>query len=216
MVTVTNEYLKNVMLEYNSNVKILPNLVDPDLWNLNKDIRQVPGLTIGVFGGDSHVKDWQILPEIFTRLHEKYPFVTFLVSGSNFEYLRLPFVKHMNWVPVQYYPALVAQFDIGICPLEDTNFNKSKSPIKFYEFAQVNAPVVASPVVYGNEIQHGKTGFLAQTPDEYVAYLSELIENSAKRKSMGRSAKEWVLEHRNLQKGWKLWRNVYREVVSGK
>ena len=79
-------------------------------------------------------------------------------------------------------------FDIGIAPLLDSHFNRSKSNLKWLEVAAIKAPVVASDLVtYGN-IKNGVTGYLARTEDDWYKYLSKLIKNDELRIEMGNNA----------------------------
>lgn len=53
-------------------------------------------------------------------------------------------------------------FDLGIAPLEDSNFNRCKSAIKFWDYSSMNIPTLASNVdAYNTLIIHGENGFLS-------------------------------------------------------
>ena len=218
LVTVSTDHLANRLRSINPDVVTLPNCVDPDLWSFPKErIRKVTGLTIGVHGGMSHYADWAVLPEVFGALHDKYPEVRFVVAGYHPDYVQELVPKFgdslvlLDWVPVEYYPLLVAQIDIGLCPLIDDTFNASKSPIKFMESALVGAPSVCSPTVYGRLITHGATGFLARDPGETVRFVSRLIERPALRRAVGAAARGFVLRQLNIHEMATRWMTAYRQ-----
>ena len=58
------------------------------------------------------------------------------------------------------YYNFVSRLDIGLAPLEDTPFNRSRSDVKFLEYA-VNGvvPVVQATGPYLHSVEQGKTGF---------------------------------------------------------
>lgn len=218
LVTVSTNHLANRLRALNPDVVTLPNCVDPDLWSFPKArIRQIEGLTIGVHGGQSHYADWALLPEVFRELHRRYPEVKFVIAGYHPDYL-LDLAPELgdrlvllDWVPVEYYPVLVAQIDIGLCPLIDDEFNRSKSPIKWQESAMVGAPCVCSPTVYGRVVNHGTTGFLARDPAEWVACISRLIERPALRRAVGAAARGFVLRQLNIHESATRWMSAYRQ-----
>ena len=133
LVTVSTSHLANRLRKLNPDVVTLPNCVDPDLWSFPKGrIRQIEGLTIGVHGGMSHYADWALLFGVFREVHRRYPEVKFVVAGYHPDYL-LDLAPELgdrlvllDWVPIEYYPVLVAQIDVGLCPLIDDTFNRSK------------------------------------------------------------------------------------------
>jgi len=93
-------------------------------------------------------------------------------------------------VPLAELPAELARFDISIAPLQTGNvFCEAKSEIKFSESALVNTPLIASPTgPFRRAIQHGLTGFLADTQQEWTKALLTLIDNPALRQQIGRNA----------------------------
>lgn len=202
-VTVTTPHLAAQMSSENPQVSVLPNLIDPDDWTFRGGRpRVVPGLTIGVHGGLTHQDDWRVLHKLFAVLADRYPQVTFVVAGYAPPYLdeiglgdRL--IK-LAWAPISQYQDSVACIDIALCPLPDTLFNRSKSPIKWIESAICGVPVVASPTVYSSVIRHGVTGFIAETIDEWVSYTSALIEDADERRRIGRAAQKAVLRSHSI------------------
>lgn len=83
-------------------------------------------------------------------------------------------------------------------PLEDTEFNRMKSDLKFIEAAAHGAVVLASPVVYAATIQDGKTGLLFRDAHEFASQLQRLLDHPGTRKKLRRNAYQYVAANRLL------------------
>jgi glycosyltransferase involved in cell wall biosynthesis len=96
------------------------------------------------------------------------------------------------------YYKFVSQLDIGLAPLEDIAFNRSRSDVKFLEYAaHTVVPVVQATGPYLMSVQHGKTGFLFNSTDELVSTLDMLASDASTRSSLAASAYKYVLQERN-------------------
>lgn len=85
----------------------------------------------------------------------------------------------------------MARWDIGIVPLEDNALNRSKSYLKALEMTSLGLPVVVRNLPeQAHLIEHGVTGYLADTPEEFVGYVNLLIQNPAQRHLMGETARQ--------------------------
>lgn len=60
--------------------------------------------------------------------------------------LSLPedFVEASGWLPTDMYRVALSELDIGIVPLADNKFNRSKSALKTLEMAAAGVPMIAS------------------------------------------------------------------------
>jgi glycosyltransferase involved in cell wall biosynthesis/SAM-dependent methyltransferase len=92
--------------------------------------------------------------------------------------------------PLEKLPFEMARFDINIAPLEVGNpYCEAKSESKFFEAALVDVPTIASPTgPFRRTINHGKTGFLASSADDWLVYLRQLANDPDLRRRIGRSA----------------------------
>jgi len=80
---------------------------------------------------------------------------------------------------------------VGMVPLPLNEWNKWKFYMKTAQYLALGIPTVATPLGSNPEvIQHGVTGFLADSEDEWVEYLKMLIEDSELRRRMSRAAAE--------------------------
>lgn len=84
-------------------------------------------------------------------------------------------------------------FDVGIMPLDNTEWERGKCGYKLLQYMAAARPVVASPVGVNPEIvDPGVTGFLATTPDEWHTALARLRDDPALRVRMGEAGRRRV------------------------
>lgn len=92
------------------------------------------------------------------------------------------------------------KMDIGIMPLRSDDYSKGKGGYKLFQYMAAGLPIVASPVgINAGIVVNGKNGFLADSNEEWVKYLTLLIENPEERKRMGRTGRIWAEEKYSLE-----------------
>lgn len=93
-------------------------------------------------------------------------------------------------------------FDIGLSPLRDEGFYRSKSNNKFREYAACRIAGVYSDVgVYASCVEDGQTGLLVEnTPDAWFNALRRLIDNPRLRQTVQDQAFQHAREHYSLEK----------------
>lgn len=84
-------------------------------------------------------------------------------------------IEATGWVPIEDYPKSVAAIDVGIAPLEDSTFNKSKSWLKPLEYAALGVPFVMSPREDYVRLHNLGIGRLAEKPGEWKWHLRQLL-----------------------------------------
>lgn len=210
LITVTTDHLAGVVAAHNPTVRVLPNVIDGRLLDLERQRRD--RLVVGWAGGDSHLRDWQTLAPQLGRFLKRHPQAELHVIGTNFaRVFDLP-ARLTGWQDIwPYYRSL--DFDIGLAPLADIPFNKSKSPIKAIEYGALGIPIIASAVgPYADYVLDGVTGFLVRAEHEWGRYLHLLASDPGLREDMGRKAREQAAEW-TIQQRWTSWAEVYEEVA---
>ena len=118
--------------------------------------------------------------------------------------------NHVKWIPWKEDTEVleIAKMDIGIMPLQDSDWEKGKCAYKLIQYGACGIPGIASDVGMNREVTlPNKTGFLATTVDEWVNSILELKDNPMKRKELGANARKLVEEKYSLQitaKKWKI------------
>jgi glycosyltransferase involved in cell wall biosynthesis len=203
-VIVSTEPLRQCLSQYNKNITVIENAIDPAIWKLRKPKKRTDGrIRLGWVGSGSHLADRSVIEEAIKEIMAKYPQVDFYHAGmcvvDGAENREFSFAGTKGY---EEYPKFLNKIDldIAIAPIKDTQFNRCKSNIKWLEHAMLKTPMVLSDVYpYQVSVTHGKDGFLAKSTKDWVKYLSILIENEEKRKEIGENAykavqKDWLIE----------------------
>lgn len=213
VVTVTNDHLAERMSRFNPNVAVVPNMIDAALPKMQRTRR--PRVTIGWAGGSSHARDLGRITAPLHRIVRQTDAVVHTIGQDFSDVLRLPADRHWHsgWETklIKYYSTI--DFDIGLAPLEDTLFTRSKSYIKALEYGALGIPVIASDVgPYRDYVEDGVTGFLVRKESQWIDRMQLLIDDPHLREQMGAAAREKATKH-TIAAGWQQWERVYRSVL---
>lgn len=216
LVTVATKTLREYLLPYNPNTKVISNYLDDSLWKFKTPkIHRKPEdpVTIGYMGGYSHEPDLRMVLPALLQLLQKYPErVQFRFWGIQPPSELVPY-STVDWYPPDsyYYTDFAKYFqtqtaDIFIAPLCDNLFNSCKSPIKFFEYSALGIPGVYSHLApYADSIEDGKEGLLASSTEGWVTSLSELIDSPEIGIDLVRNAQKKIREN------WLLSKNAYKQ-----
>ncbi len=84
---------------------------------------------------------------------------------------------------------VLPRLSVGLCPLDDTPWNRGKSGYKIIQYMASGKPALVSPVGIAAEmIDHGITGFHCKTYDDWYSHLAQLYKDADLRASMGKRA----------------------------
>ncbi len=180
-------------------------------------VRKHKGTRIGWIGGRAHFDDLMMVAPVLREILIERKDVTLVLVNSalqkSCELLGKPYpfegLKNVHYadrsVPINRYSAFASSFgfDIGIAPLVDCNFNRSKSNLRWLEYSALGLPTVATGISHYNQsIEHGKTGFLIK--DNNLASWKEtllgLVEDKSIREQIGRNAYKRVKNDFNVAK----------------
>lgn len=201
-VIVSTEYLAAMYGRVNPNVHVVHNGIDPDLW---PKPNYSPGrrVRIGWQGGASHDRDFEQIKDVVlslaTELRDKVEW-HFQGGVPNWCKNHKAISCSIDWVPVEQYPAVMQSLnlDIGIAPLCDSTFARSKSDLRFLEFSALGIPTVATDCPAYNTVQDGVTGMKVRTPEEWASAIRFLVDNHDKRRELGLNARQWVMDNRTI------------------
>lgn len=229
--TVSTEPLKERMHKHlkevygiDKPIYVIPNMSDLKDFDFTPAPKHTDKVVIGYQGSTSHKDDLlMVLPAIknvmtrHTNVHlELLGAVDRKDLDDYFGTWDMDMLDRVAMVPAtklfKDYPKVLSeqQWDIGIAPLVDTPFTRSKSHIKWMEYSAYKIPTVASrvypyfmPIEGRNTIVDGETGFLCRPP-EWEAVLERLVLEKDFRERIGTQAyeaikKDWQYKDSNIQ-----------------
>lgn len=118
--------------------------------------------------------------------------------------------KHVPFYPPEMYPQVLTSLDldIGIAFTTEARFNRSKSAIKFYEYAAVGTTTIASNLLpYKNEVKYTAWG-----EKEWKKKLSALIEDKQLRDKVLKEQQDYVFNNRDIQVVGRTWEDTYKKI----
>lgn len=115
-------------------------------------------------------------------------------------------------VPLEEWPAAVAQLGIGIAPLSDTRFNSAKSFLKPAELSACGVPWVASPRAEYKRLHAMGAGVLAERPKDWYRELKRLIDDPGRRQELSDAGRE-VAEQLRLRDAAHLWWEAWSDAL---
>jgi len=218
MVTCTTDHLRGRLLAYNRNVRVIPNCV---LW-ADWDIVLPFGKTldrpvVGWFGLPYHWDTWRVLADaVEAAVLEADIYLAILgfpevVQAFSPELAERTIVQPMvPWADFHTMRRMIGSFDLGLCWLEDTAFNRCKSPLRALQFGAAGVPIVASEVVYG-DVLCASTAYIAPTPDDVAACIFDTLEYPQEAQRRSQLWQNQVWEQHTYETQWHAWAKLLQE-----
>lgn len=195
-----NAYLADYARQFNPRVEIIPTTIDTDFHVPMPALRHGRQVVIGWSGSISTIKHFEYALPFLRQLKEKYGdgIAIKVIGDAGYQNEELQVVSQ-GWSAATEVKDLNT-FDIGIMPLPDDEWAKGKCGLKGLSYMACGVPTVMSPVGVNKEIiEHGVNGYLAGTTEEWVKYLSELVENSLLRQQLGDAGRDTVLKRYSVE-----------------
>lgn len=122
-------------------------------------------------------------------------------------------VEASGWLSPELYRLALGELDIGIVPLADNKFNRSKSALKALEMGAVGVPVVASSLPEFEELS--KTGmpiWLAKDRRRHWsgALNRALSMSDGELRELGQSTREYVRRNATVEIRAKKWADAWK------
>jgi glycosyltransferase involved in cell wall biosynthesis len=190
-----------------------------------KKVKNRPDIIVGWGGSHGHLEDMAEISK---------PLIDWIISRDNvrlflmcsdpiwslFERMPLTRKRRFKTGSLSDYYAFLKKIDIGLSPLKDTAFNRSRSDVKFLEYAIHGVvPVVQASVPYVSTVKHGKTGFLFEDVAGLLDVLGVLTENLHLISKVAKAARDYVirerLQHQHAKERTEYYRTTLQELQNG-
>jgi SAM-dependent methyltransferase len=197
-VQTTTPVLAEVLRKYNPEIMVFPNAMAqlPGVINF-KD----PNVISLFFGALNRESDWEplmpVLNEVAELANGRLRFQVVHDRGF-FEALQ---TEHKQFTPTcdyDTYLRILGSCEVCFMPLSDTPFNRAKSDLKFVESGACRTAALASPIVYADTIENGKTGFIFNSPDELRMQLLRILAVPEAARTVADAARDYITKNRML------------------
>lgn len=210
-----NQFLANWFGQHNKNITIIPTAVDASLFCPADNLVKQDSLVIGwVSTSSSYPHLYKIESALKAVLHHFKGARLRIVSDlpPQFKLITPNQYEYIKWTP-QNQAEVIQGMDVGIMPLEDTEFARGKCSYKMLTYMSCGVPVVVSPVGMNIDVlSMGDVGFKAEYEQEWIDRLINLLENKADAQKKGLIGRRIVLEHFDIPVVSKKIADVFRLV----
>lgn len=181
-------------------VEVVPTVIDLDRYLHSLKVPVVNALPRIVWiGSPSTARYLDLLREPLRILAKQQPFILRVIGGGA---VNLPGVQMeiLPWTEDTEVENIRA-CDVGVMPLIDSSWERGKCGYKLIQYMSCGLPVVASSVGVNPEIVHQNTnGYLANSTDEWVSLLGNLLADKSLRLRMGQAGRQLVESAYCIQK----------------
>lgn len=193
-------------------IVVIPNAVDPALAGPPRPDPEGRPLVLGWAGGASHRMDFRVARDAVVAA-QRHPGVEVHFYGDD----PLcgppptpgPRAIHRWTADMAEHYRHVATFDVGLAPVENSRFNRSKSALKWMEYALHAVPAVVSAVpCYLGAVRHKETGIVAAGARDWERWALRLVRDAGMRRELGEAARAEVLARHTVAHRLPLYREV--------
>lgn len=205
VVIVGSHFLKEYAIKLNKNVFIITTLLDTERIYLPQPNKPASDeVVIGWTGSPVHYENLKILVHPLQRLvNEQYNIRLILLglSGNKkirklFEQIRglkSSFIDFLPWDNPREVVRFIQNFDIGVMPLTESEWNKGKDAYKAKEYMACGVATLCSAVGENNYIiKDGINGLLASNESEWYEKLKKLITDLKYRDKIARGGRLYI------------------------
>lgn len=201
-----SRYLEDYLRSFNSKVFYVPTGVDTELFSPQP--RQVNLPTVFSWIGTAYHPEMgenlRFILSCFSAVADRCESVALKLAGEGkyFEEIRKEVMscKHRekieisSWISPEKIPEYLAATDVGLLPLvQDTQFNKAKSPTKLFEYmSMAKATISSARGEAAHIICDGENGFLAKDAEAFRSRMELLVKSPKLRQDMGRKGRETI------------------------
>lgn len=184
-----NKFLEAYTKSFNENTAIIPTPVNSVTFEPHQK-SDSPTINVGWIGRSENLTYLTQLKDSFTKLEDLYKNnIRFRIVCDKPLYIdNVNNIDNIEWTLADELTN-INSFDIGIMPLDNTDWSRGKCAFKLLQYMAAGIPCVASPVGANTEvIRHGYNGLLANSSDDWVECIKSLIEDQSKRQFLAKNA----------------------------
>lgn len=207
-------YLTDIARKYNKNVTDISSTINTETYIPANQYHNDHKLVLGWSGSHSTSPFLQLIRETLIELQSQIPFKFIVMGDGEFSMDGIEDLEVIPWSVENEIPTL-QRFDIGLYPLPlDSEWVLGKSGLKALQYMAVGVPVVATAMGANYRImEHGKTGFLVQTKQEWIDAIRTLANDPELRKRVGLAGRDNVEANYSIHANAPVYLNIINSVA---
>jgi GT2 family glycosyltransferase/glycosyltransferase involved in cell wall biosynthesis len=203
---VSTDYLAEVYGRFASDIRIVPNRLERDVWlGLRSDRRTATRPRVGWAGGTAHEGDLQLIADVVAATADEVDWIFMGMCPDNIR----PYVREFHpFGDYAAYPARLASLnlDLAVAPLEEIPFNRGKSNLRLLEYGALGIPVICTDI---DPYRNSPACRVGNTPRAWLNALRERIHDLAATAREGDAMHAWVIEHYILEDHLDSWLDAH-------
>lgn len=191
-VLVGTPFLAQTAQRYNKHVTDISVTIDTDAFvPVNRFVNEGK-CTLGWSGSHSTIQFLYLLKHVLVEVNKQVPFKLLVMGDTTFQIEGIE-IETIPWSLENEIPVM-QRFDIGLYPLPlDSDWVLGKSGGKALQYMGIGIPAIATAVGTNYRfIEHGKTGYLVKTDQEWIDCILMLMKDPELRRRIGAAGRRTI------------------------
>ena len=189
-------------------VFVIPTCVNADQYVPRSLPSERSDIQLVWIGSSSTLRGLEMTAPLLNRIAEAIPNVVLKVICDRFPRFERLSVMPCPWSETTEATEL-ASADIGISWIPDDPWSRGKCGLKIVQYMAAGLPVIANPVgVHREMIIPGVTGFLPETPEDWIEAMRYLAANPDLRHHMGQAGRQWMESEYSTRSASQKWHRL--------
>jgi glycosyltransferase involved in cell wall biosynthesis len=186
LVVAGNEYLADYARRAGAKwIEYLPSVVELRKYPCQEPKPVNDVFTIGWMGAPANSRHLARIADVLVEVCREGAARVRIVGGWQTALPAALPVEYRAWSEETEFSEM-RQFDVGVMPLYDGPWERGKCGLKLINYMAAGLPTIASPVgVNSSIVEHGVTGFLADSNEEWITAFRALQRDHSLRRAMG-------------------------------
>ena len=205
-------HLDQFVRQFNNQTTDISSTIKTQVYRPRTDYSIKGKLTLGWSGSHSTSKYVYLLKDVFLKLKEQLDFRLLVIGDKEF---RMDGIE-VNAIPWQEKTEVedLSKIDIGLYPLPDEEWVLGKSGLKALQYMALGIPTIATAIGANfRVIENGVSGYLVNTPEEWLQSILLLAKDENLRASVGSKAAERVEKFYSINANAPVYLNILNKLI---
>ena len=186
VVMVNSSHIRAYAEQFNTNIWQVPSIVDTEKF-VYEPFDMDGRVCVGWSGSPTTLKNIKMLERPLQDISASGVCDIHFIGGTDFGLKDVKYTAQ-NWSAETEVEDL-RKIQIGLVPLPNVSWNPHKFIMKTAQYMALGIVPVGTPLASNPEvIRHGENGFLADTDEEWIGYIKQLVSDNELRQRLSKNA----------------------------